>query len=295
MNSRYLPHLFAFISVFVWGSTFISTKLLLHDLTPIQILWYRCVIAWLALVCIKPKFSFDFHLKSESLYFLASLLGVSTYFLFENYALQLTYASNASLIVTTSPIISSIVMCLFCKQNQFNKTCFVGMILSFFGVFLVIRESDSNMAIHPAGDFLALLAAFVWSLFAIALSRLNDDIEPIIRVRKIFSYSILTIAVVMLCSGKSFVSGYSLSVKNVSNILFLGVIASAVCYILWNQAVAKIGVSGTMIYMYFVPVTTMVMAYFILHERMSLMMVIGSVLVIFGVFIFNRYQGRVPA
>ncbi|MFM2480413.1 DMT family transporter [Celerinatantimonas sp. YJH-8] len=292
MLLRYYGHLLALISVIVWGSTFISTKVLLQDLSPIQILFYRCIVAWIVLAIIRPKFFYKINIKNELLYFLASLFGVSIYFLFENYALQMTYASNASLIVTTSPIISTVFIFLLFKQNNFNRKNLLGTLISIIGVYLVIKEGSLDININPKGDLLALLAAIVWSLFAITLDCIDDEIDTIIRVRKIFAYAIITIFIVMLFLNESFLNHHFFATSDLYNILFLGIVASGACYIFWNKAVEYIGVSKTMLYMYLVPVTTIVMGYFILSEKMSSVMVLGSCMIIIGIVVFNMNKSK---
>lgn len=289
MFLKYLANLSAIFCVIVWGGTFISTKILLTDLTPMQILLYRTVTAWVSLWVINSKIKTFKSYKMELLYILASLCGVSVYFLFENYALRYTYASNASFLVTTSPIISTIFTLVFFKRNDFNVRNFLAMILSLIGVYFLIYSGNASKGVNLIGDFLALFASIVWSLFAIILSELKDNLSPSLRIRKIFGYSIISIITIMAITDNDIYNKKIITYSCIVNILYLGILASAFCYFLWNYSVSKVGISSTMIYMYLVPVVTTIFAFFILHEKITIEMLISSLVIIFGVMLFNKY------
>lgn len=96
-------HLVALLTVLLWGTTFISTKILLVDFTPIEILMTRFLIGLIALFVIYPKFFKFTSWHEEGAFALAGLLGICLYYLLENFALTLTLASNIGVIVSISP------------------------------------------------------------------------------------------------------------------------------------------------------------------------------------------------
>lgn len=106
MNNKTLTgHLAAFITILIWGTTFISTKVLLRSFSPIEILFIRFVIGYLALWCACPKSFKPADRKQESYFVLAGLLGVTLYYLFENIALTYTLASNVGVIISIAPFL----------------------------------------------------------------------------------------------------------------------------------------------------------------------------------------------
>ena len=97
MNERIKGHMLACMTILIWGTTFISTKVLLRDFTPLQILFTRFMIGYLALWAVAPRLT-RVKEKKEELYFLAAgLCGVTLYFLMENIALTYTNASRSTL------------------------------------------------------------------------------------------------------------------------------------------------------------------------------------------------------
>lgn len=282
-----LAHLLAFFSVIVWGGTFISTKILLISIGPYQILLYRCFIAWAILWVCHRKKSAPLILKNEGLYLAASLFGVTLYFICENIALKYTYSSNASLIVTIAPLLAILFSAAFTSKENLTKNKILGILLSMVGVTIVITNGMFNIHLHPQGDLLALLAATCWALFPTILNLIKDGNDIIVRTRKIFFYSIISIIIFMLLTREPLYNKNLTTFLNVSNIIFLGIIASALCYIFWGYAVTMISTGTTMMYMYLVPISTLVLSTFILNEKITLLMLSGAILIIIGVFIGN--------
>jgi drug/metabolite transporter (DMT)-like permease len=82
-------------------------------------------------------------------------------------------------------------------------------------------------------------------------------------------------------------SGFA-SVQNSFNFLFLGIGASALCYVTWNYAVSILGAVKTSIYIYLIPIITIIISAIVLHETITLVALIGVLLIIFGLYISGR-------
>ena len=120
-KSKFGYHLIAIITVAIWGTTFVSTKILIqHGLTPSEIFFYRFALAYLCMWAVSYKKFFAHTLKDELLLLLAGLCGGTIYFITENTALGITLASNVSLIVCTSPILTTFLSYLFKKKGTFH-------------------------------------------------------------------------------------------------------------------------------------------------------------------------------
>ena len=107
-NLTYWYHLIAIITVIIWGTTFVSTKVLIHHgLSPVDILFYRFALAYICIWFISPKVLFARSKRDELMFVAAGLCGGSIYFITENTALGITLASNVSLIICTAPILTA--------------------------------------------------------------------------------------------------------------------------------------------------------------------------------------------
>lgn len=164
-------HLAALGTVFIWGTTFISTKLLLVDFTPIEILFIRFLIGFLILCVIYPKFIKFKSLKEELLFLGAGITGVTLYFLFENIALTYTMASNVGIIVAVNPFFTALLTWLIYKEKP-KGNFFIGFAAAMAGIFLIVFNG-SHLAINPIGDILAILAGLAWSVYSIFIREIG--------------------------------------------------------------------------------------------------------------------------
>ncbi|ACD54058.1 multidrug transporter [Clostridium botulinum] len=285
-NKNLLLNFLAFFTIVVWGTTFVSTKVLLSTFTPAEIMFLRFSIAYIMLLLIHPKFYKITSLKEEALFLLAGITGGSLYFLTENSALIYSLTSNVALILATAPILTAFMAHFFSKGETLNKNLFIGFIIAILGVFLVIFNGNFILKLNPLGDILALSAALCWAIYSVTLKKISGTYNYIYVTRKMFFYALLTILPFILFSSNNNITLLSLSQpKVIFNLLFLGVIASGVCYVVWNYTVDNLGIIKTNNYIYLIPAVTMIASFFILNESITLYSTFGAILVLLGVYV----------
>ena len=190
-NKSASGHLFASVTILIWGNTFISTKILLVDFQPIEILFFRFVIGLLSLLIIYPQRLRNTTPRQELTFLAAGLCGVSLYYLMENIALTFTMAANVSVIISTAPFFTAILSQLFLKEEKLRIGFFIGFAIAMTGIFLV-SFSGSKLELNPAGDILALLASFLWACYSILTKKISSfGYNTIQTTRRIFVYGIL--------------------------------------------------------------------------------------------------------
>ena len=194
MNERIKGHMLACMTILIWGTTFISTKVLLRDFTPLQILFTRFMIGYLALWAVAPRLT-RIRQKKEELYFLAAgLCGVTLYFLMENIALTYTQASNVGIIVAVSPFFTMFFGIWLLKQKRPGVRFFIGFLIAMTGILCISLEGSQNLELNPKGDLLALGAAIVWALYSTITKKISSFGYTIIPMtRRIFFYGLLCI------------------------------------------------------------------------------------------------------
>ncbi|KJW12687.1 DMT family transporter [Levilactobacillus spicheri] len=280
-------HLVALLTIFLWGITYISTKVLLTDFAPLEILLIRFVIGLVGLFLVYPKFFGFTSWKEEGALAAAGLLGICLYYLFENIALTFTYASNIGVIVSTSPLFIALIAAALGRQ-RLTKQFLCGFIASMLGISL-ISLNGSGVHINFTGDLLALLAALIWALYSYVVSYLNTlGHNPVQVTRRTFIYGILFILPVFWATHGRIRLAVILQPDNLVNLLFLGLGASALCFLSWAYAVKKLGTVKTSIYIYLVPVVTVITAWLILHEPITPLVLVGILLTIGGLVISAR-------
>lgn len=289
MSGRMLyGHLITLLTVLIWGTTFVSTKILLNDLAPVEILFYRFLIGYCALFLLYPRTHKTKGLKEELLFLGLGLTGVSLYFLLENTALQFTLAANVGLLSGTVPILTAIVSHLFTPDEKFSRKLFGGFLVAIAGTAMVVFNAQVVLKLNPLGDFLALMAPLAWAFYSVLLKKVDNNYNPIYIARKTFFYGLLTVVPIMIFQGASFIPEKTNSLQLVLNLGFLGLIASALCFVTWNKAVEIIGTIKASNYIYLVPLISMVTSILVLNEEVSNLAVLGGFLILTGVYISER-------
>lgn len=292
-NNTAKGHLAALLTVIIWGTTFISTKVLLADFQPIEILFFRFLMGLLALVIIYPRRLKQTGFRREIVFIAAGLCGVCLYYLLENIALIYTMASNVGVIISVAPFFTAILSHLFLKREEkLRANFFIGFFAAMFGIGL-ISFNGASLQLNPIGDLLALLAAFLWACYSILTRKISDyGYNTILTTRRIFFYGLLfMIPALFLFDFKLDLSRFVNPVY-LLNILFLGLGASAICFVTWNFAVKVLGAVKTSIYIYLVPVITVAASVLIIHEPFTWITGTGTVLTLAGLFISERKRSK---
>jgi len=281
-------HIIAVVVVGIWGTTFISSKvLILHGMTPAEIFVIRFIIAYAGIWIASPKKLFCDNWKDELKMFFLGVTGGSLYFLTENTALMYTQATNVSLIICTTPILTA-GLCILLKKAKMTKNLAIGTVLALIGVALVIFNGKFILKLSPIGDFLTLMAASCWAAYSLTMDDIQNRYSNTFATRKVFFYGLLTILPVFIF--KPWQTGLDVLCKPViwANLLFLGVIASLVCYALWNPVMKKVGMVRASNYLYLNPAFTLVGALIFLHEKVTVISVVGTIVIILGVWIASH-------
>lgn len=285
-NKHTAGHLAALLTILIWGTTFISTKVLLVDFQPVEILFFRFVIGFLALLLVYPRRLKGTTRGQELLFAAAGLCGICLYYLLENIALTYTMASNVGVIISVAPFFTAILTHLFLKgEEKLRANFFVGFLVAMAGICL-IHFNGSALQLNPAGDLLALLAAFVWACYAVLSKKISGfGYHTILITRRIFFYGILfMIPAIFLFDFQWELNRFANPVY-LGNILFLGLGASALCFVTWNFAVKWLGAVKTSIYIYMVPVITVITSILILHEKVTFLAGFGTALTLAGLLL----------
>ena len=285
-NRKSFGHMAALLTIIIWGTTFISTKILLVDFKPVEILFFRFIMGYLVLLIVCPRRLKGLERKQELTFIAAGLCGICLYYLLENIALTCTMASNVGVIISVAPFFTAILAHLFIKsEEKLRVNFFVGFIVAMIGIFL-ISFNGSSLELNPMGDILALIAAFVWACYSILTKKISSYGYPVIlTTRRTFFYGILfMIPNLFFFDFKMDLSRF-VNLSYLFNILYLGLGASALCFVTWNWAVKVLGAVKTSVYIYMVPVITVVTSMLILHERITLLSGIGTILTLVGLFL----------
>ena len=281
-------HLLALAVIFVWGVSFVNTKVLLdYDLSPTEIFIYRSVVAYLGLAAWSKFRLRVYPLRDEALMAVLGLLGGTFYFIFENTALKLTLVTDVAILVSLNSLFTTLLAALFLKEERFTWVKLVGSIVAFVGVALLTFYGGFVWGDGLLGDLLAILAAASWSIYSIILKRLNQRCSILDITRKTFFYGVLFALPTMLWQGPLHLSTLTEPVV-IGNFLFLSLVCSMLAFFVWGEVTVRLGAILTANYLYLSPVISVAAAWCIYGETIGAIGLLGCALVLAGIIMVER-------
>ncbi len=286
-------HLTAFVTVAIWGSTFVSTKLLLlGGLSAEQIFTLRFIIAYVLMLAFSLSRGHHRWLartwKDELLMVCLGISGGSLYFLTENNALNYTTTTNVSLIVCICPLFAAMLIALFYHSERMSRLQAVGSLMAALGACVVVMNGQFVLHLSPIGDALAFGACLCWAVYSVLMIPASRSYGSLFITRKVFFYGVLTIIPYYF-----FYPGFPplsllLRADILAGLLFLGVIASLLCFLAWNWVIKRLGSVTATNYVYLNPVCTIIFARLVLSERITPWFLVGTMLIIPGMYMCAR-------
>ena len=286
-------HIVAFLTVAVWGTTFVWTKLLIiNGLSPAQIFTLRFIIAYVLLTGFslwrgRHKWLSD-NWRDELTMMALGLTGGSMYFLTENESLRFTTATNTSLIVCSCPLFAMLIIALFYKSERFSRLQALGSLLALIGMAAVVLNGHFVLHLSPLGDTLAFSACICWALYTLLMKPVMGRYPAMFITRKVFFYGILTILPYYIFVPDMPSLDVLMRPEVALNLLFLGSVASMLCYLTWSWCMKGLGAVICTNWVYVNPITTIIAAWLILDEQITVYFLIGSIIIIAGMYLSSK-------
>jgi drug/metabolite transporter (DMT)-like permease len=291
-NSKLVPYLEALFAVIVWGASFIATKVVLRDISPVTVVWLRFAMGVLILgIAVAARKQFALLNKNEWLYFaVLGFLGITFHQWLQSNALQTSEASTTAWIVSTTPVFMAILGWIVLKE-KLGMIKIAGILLAFIGVLLVVYDGNlgaiSLRSFGKPGDILILISAVNWTVFSV-LSRRGLKTHPAsLMMFYVMLIGWLLTSILFFATEDVSEMG-NLTINGWIAILFLGIFCSGLAYIAWYDALKALSTAQTGVFLYIEPLVAVVVAFFILREPITLASLIGGGVIILGVWLVNR-------
>ncbi len=303
------------VAILVWGVTFASTRVLLEDFSALEINIVRFALAWAVLAvggALRRSGDRQPYQGSAPWWVFAAMgfTGVFAYQFLENCAIYYTNASNVAILVSFGPMVTAVMARLIANDRSLSLRLVCGSVVAVAGVALVALNGVVNFQLRPLGDLMAFCAMASWGLYSVLVEKANRlVVDPLLAVRRSFAWALLMM--LPLAAWGTTESGYVAldgsysitldadanaerfaSLLNWANMGFLGVLASAACFVLWSRACRLLGVVRTTVGLYLTPLVGVVFAVMFLKERMTWLSVVGGMLMLCGVCIANAKWGE---
>jgi len=295
--NRLWYHAVAFLVVAVWGSTFVFTKLLLlGGLSAAQIFTLRFIVAYILLLGFsltrKPFHLMTSSVKDELLMVALGVTGGSLYFLTENSAMVYTTTTNTSLIVCLCPLFAALLISIFYRTERLHGVQIVGTLMAAIGVVIVVLNGHFVLHLSPLGDSLAFAACLCWAFYSLLMIPAGKRYDSVFITRKVFFYGLLSIIPWFYFFHEPLPLSVVMRPDILANLLFLGCVASMLCFLAWNWVIKKLGAVVVTNYVYFNPVVTVLFAWVILSEHITVFFLIGTLLILNGMYLCNKKRNH---
>ncbi len=256
---------------------------------PAEILFIRFILGFAALRIAAPRRLHTTGWRQEVSFALAGLSGICLYYLLENIALTFTLASNVGVIISIASFFTALLARFFLRTEALHRCFFFGFVVAMAGI-LLISFNDSQLALDPLGDLLAVAAAFVWAVYSLLTRKISSFGYPVLlATRHTFLYGLLFMIPALFWFDFHPQLSALMQPTVLLNLLYLGLGASALCFVTWNFAVKELGAVKTSVYIYAVPVITVLTSALILHEPLTPLTGLGTALTLAGL-VLSEYR-----
>lgn len=286
-------HLIALTTVIIWGMTFAASKIMVGYLDPYWFIVLRFSLAWAILFLLSPRPLKPMAWQRERWIILCGILGVTLYYILQNVALLHSTASNTGVLSATSPIFTALWLCVVSRKVRLRPLFFLGFVLCMAGVVMI--SGGGGDGLHLLGDSMALLAALAWGLYCVFVSRTEDmGLSTLQITRKILFWGTLfCLPFALLLGDASTIRAFTTEGLRIwGAFLYVVIGASTLCYVFWGKATALLGSVTTSLYMYLLPVFTVIGSAFLVHDRITLFTILGIAAILTGVGLSQK--GSIP-
>ena len=274
----------AFIAIFFWATAFVLTKVVLKevDVTTLGVLRYFFASIIVIFILIKQKISLP-KLKDIPAFVFAGFSGYAGYIVFFNMATLLSSPSTLSVINALAPAITAIVA-YFIFNEKIKIIGWISMGISFCGI-LILTLWNGTLTVNK-GVIYMLIGCVLLSLYNISQRYLTKKYSSF----DVSMYSMLIGGILLVVYSPSSVRNiFSISFNSLILIIYMSVFPSIISYFFWTKAfeLAKHTTEVTS-FMFVTPVLATLMGIIILGDIPKLSTLIGGVVIILGMIIFNK-------
>jgi len=291
--------LYALIATLLFGTAYVGAKVVLRELPPFTAAASRFVISTVILWTIllargKPPRPRGDDWKTLAI---AGIFQTTLYFAFQYTGLGYTSASNTAVIANSRPIFVALLSAVLLAE-PLRRGRVLGIIIAFGGVLLLTTDgrisSLSFSSTHAFGDFLIVLNAMSGAVGLVynkkTLSRL-PVLPVIVYSTTVGAAGLLPLAALEL--RKIGVPHVSLTAWG--GVIYLAIFCSTIPYLFWYSALARLEAAQTAVFLFFVPVVSVILSVVLLGEHISVYFVIGALLVLAGAYLTNHRTSQPAA
>jgi drug/metabolite transporter (DMT)-like permease len=275
-----------------WGGTFIAGRVVARDVGPFSAAFFRFFIASVFLVLFTCKIEGRLPVLRKRQIIPVFLLGMTGVFLYNVFffkGLKIIHAGRAAVIIAGNPIFITLFSAYFFKE-KLNLIKIGGILLSVSGAIIVISKGSFHEIVTGGvgwGEIFIFGCVFSWVAYSLIGKAVMDGLSPLAAV----SYSSI-IGAFFLFFPALFEGGIQnfrlYHLVDWVGLFYLGFFGTVIGFVWYYEGIKKIGPMKASLFINFVPISAVLMAFFILNEPITPSLFIGTLLVCSGVYLTNK-------
>ncbi|MCG7320152.1 DMT family transporter [Brevibacillus laterosporus] len=290
MKNTLLGSLYLSLAASIWGGMYVVVKVVVDFVPPLELVWFRYVIAIFALLMIGVITKQSWRIKKRDwlLIFIIGLIGNTISIVTQEVGTMLSTAKMGAIITSTTPAFMVLFARIILKEKiTFKKA--ISIILATLGVCIIVGNTHIDSS-HQLGGVSLLIAALTWSLMSVLIKRVPEQYSQIV----VTSYAIL-VAIALLTpftigrlAKLDFQAMMHPSIWG--GLLYLGVISTACAFLLWNRGLQMLNASSGGLFFFFQPIVGTFLGWLLLGEQIGFSFWIGTTLICIGVLLVIREE-----
>ncbi|HBV02874.1 MAG TPA: EamA family transporter [Staphylococcus sp.] len=270
----------------IWGSQFLFIALITHDASAITISFYKALLATLFLFIMTLFMRKTPYKKQWSLYILIAIFEVVIPFIFIVQGQRYISSGMASIIIALTPVFTLFILILI-RQRKFNLVEIFALILGIFGIVILSWNPEKLGLAEYVSLGLLLIASLSFAISLVLMQNLQDDV-PIHHMRNVLSIATIILIPITIFSSNTFTLHFDS--LQWSSLIILGLVHSALAYVIYNILVRQYDAVFASLSNYIVPVVGVLLGVLILHEHLTLNIIIGSAVVLLSLIISQQVK-----
>jgi drug/metabolite transporter (DMT)-like permease len=285
-----------FLTAVFWGGTFIAGRVLAQEVEPYSGSFLRFLVASLCMIPLVWHFEGrlqPLRKKQVLLVFISGMTGVFLYNVFFLTGLQTVTASRASVIVASNPVFISLFASLLFRGERMTLLKMVGIVLSVSGAVYVISRGNPADILQGGlgrGEMLIFGCVLSWVSYSLIGKVIMKDVQPVSAVTYACLFGAAALLPPALFEGMAGSLG-DYSMPAWFSIVYLGFFGTCLGFVWYYEGIKQIGPSKSAVFINFVPISAVIMSFFMLGETIDASLLIGAALVLSGIYLTNRPAG----
>ena len=280
--------IFMLLAILCWAINFSFMKIALREFSPLAFNGIRLLFASLILIIALFVRGEGFSVAKSDIpkILFLSIIGNTAFQLLFMHGLNWTTASNTSVIMAMTPVFV-VMLSVLLKQEKIHWAGWLGVVISFIGFYFIITKQAGTFHFsweELRGDLMILIGNLFWAIYTVFSKPFLGKISPLkwttitLAVGTVFYLPFAALDIVRI-------QWSEISFQAWAVLFYSGLFAIAICYVVWYASVRRVGNSKTAIYGYLSPIFTILFAYLLISERITLLQIWGALIIFAGVYL----------